>query len=320
MTRSAPPLSSHGVLRTSSIDVARASVSADLAPHRLTPIGGAEGFRALHNVIDLDGLSLHYIDYASEVEIAVDGLGFALVQIPLGGHCTVLSGRAAVAAHPGTAVVAPPGQALRMRYSKGNPRLMVRVGHRVLAERVAVARAAGLDVPVGIGELDLTRGAGRTWRAMVDLVVADVERPDGLVAAPSAAAALRTALVDGLLAGHCAPPPQAPATPHERVVLRAVRLIEDHCAEPLGTPDIAEAVNLSVRALQAGFRAHLGTTPMAHLRRVRLERVRADLTQGRADIVTQAALRWGVTHLGRLSGDYRAAFGETPSQTLARSR
>lgn len=320
MARSAPPLSAHGVLRTTSIDVARASVSAQLAPHRLVPTAGVEGFRALHNAVDLDGLSLHYIDYTSEVEISVDGLGFQLVQIPLAGRCTVTSGRSAVAAQPGTAVIAPPGRPLRMRYSQGNPRLMVRISRSVLAERIAVARAGGLDIPGGVDELDLTRGPGRSWRTLVDLVVTDVERPDGLASTPSVAAALRIALVDGLLAGQAAPEPSSVVTPHERPVRRAARLIEDHCAEPLGTPDVAEAVGLSVRALQAGFRVHLGTTPMAHLRRVRLQRVHADLAEGRAASVTEAALRWGITHLGRLSGDYRAAFGETPQQTLQRSR
>lgn len=89
-------------------------------------------------------------------------------------------------------------------------------------------------------------------------------------------------------------------------------------AEQLGTPDVAEAVHLSVRALQAGFRAHLGCTPMAYLRRMRLERVRESLTDGSAASVTDAALRWGVPHLGRLAGDYRAAFDESPSETLRR--
>jgi transcriptional regulator GlxA family with amidase domain len=102
-------------------------------------------------------------------------------------------------------------------------------------------------------------------------------------------------------------------------VRRAARLIEDHCAEPLGTPDIAESVGVSTRALQAGFRARLGTTPMAYLRRARLARVHDMLMDGSAHSVAEAAHRWGVTHLGRLSGDYRAAFGESPSETLARS-
>ncbi len=101
---------------------------------------------------------------------------------------------------------------------------------------------------------------------------------------------------------------------------RAARLIDEHCAEPLGTPDVAEALQVSVRSLQAGFRRHLGTTPMAYLRRARLERIRAALQDGTADTVTDAAVRWGSPHLGRLAVDYRAAFGEGPAETLRRSR
>lgn len=320
MPRAATPLASHGVLRTTSVDAARASVSESLAPHRLLPARRGEGFRALHNAVDLDGVSLHFIDYAAEVEVAVDGLDFQLVQIPLAGRTAIDAGAGAVLAEPGTAAVTPVGHSLRMRYSTGNPRLMVRVVAPLLDERLAVAREGGVDVPAHAGAtLDLTRGAGRSWRGLVDLVLVDLERPDGLAASPAAAASLRVALVDGLVAG-LANRGRAPSTPHETVVRRAARLIEEHCAEPLGTPDIAEAVHLSVRALQAGFQAHLGTTPMAHLRRARLERVRTALSDGSADSVTDAALRWGIPHLGRLSGDYRQAFGESPSQTLRRSR
>lgn len=307
MARTATPLASHGVLRTTSVDAARASVSDSLAPHRLTPLGRADGFRALHNAVDLGGVSLHFIDYATEVEVAVDGLDFQLVQIPLAGRTRI--GDVVVA--PGAAAITPVGRSLRMQYSAGNPRLMVRIATPLLRERGAPAGAGGA--------LDLTRGAGRTWRGLVDLVLADLERPDGLTAHPAAAASLRSALVDGLVAG-LVEPATAPAAPAESVVRRAAQLIEEHCAEPLGTPDVAEAVHLSVRALQAGFRTHLGATPMAYLRRVRLERVRQSLIDGTAESVTDAALRWGVTHLGRLAGDYRAAFGETPSETLRRSR
>lgn len=315
MPRTSTPLASHGVLRTTSVDAARDSVSASLAPHRLLPAQRGEGFRALHNAVDLDGVSLHFIDYGAEVEVAVDGLDFQLVQIPLAGRTTI--GTTAVA--PGTAAVTPIGHSLRMRYSVGNPRLMVRVAAAVLRERLGVAGEGGLVVPAHTGAtLDLTRGVGRSWRGLVDLVIADLDRPAGLLASPVVAASLRVALVDGLVAGLAVP--GAADTPQETVVRRAARLIEEHCAEPLGTPDVAEAVHLSVRALQAGFQAHLGTTPMAFLRRARLERVRDSLSDGSAASVTDAALRWGVTHLGRLAGDYREAFGEAPSETLRRSR
>lgn len=322
MARLTMPLASHGILRTTDLDEARAGVGASLAPHRLTLLESA-GFRALHNMAPLDRLSLHYIDYGTTVEVTVDGLDFQLIQIPLAGVSAITAGARTLTATPQTAVVTGVEESLRMRYSAGNPRLMVRISSALLRDRLAVASRGGLAVPrQSCTGLDITRGRGRSWRGLLDVMLADVERESGLATAPLAASTLELGIVDGLIASLADQSGQraTACTPHERVIKRAATLIDDHCAEPLGTPDIAEAVGLSVRALQAGFKTHLDTTPMAYIRRARLLRVREALVDGSAASVTDAAMRWGITHLGRLSGDYRAVFGESPSETLQRSR
>lgn len=323
MARVPTPLGSHGVLRTTNIDDARASVAASLAPHELTPLREIEGFRALHNAADLQRLSFHYIDYGTEVEVTADRLDFHLIQIPLRGLSHIVAGAESFTASPRRAAVIAPGEPVRMRYSAGNPRLMVRITPDLLRERLEVAAAGGLVVPRQAGStFDITAGAGRSWRGLVDMVLTDLEREDGLATAPLAAEALQVAVVDGLIVSLATTPQDAVAdraTP-DRVVRRAALLIEEHCAEPLGTLDIADAVGVSIRALQAGFKLHLDTTPMAYLRQARLERVRQSLSDGTAQSVTEAATTWGITHLGRLSGDYRTAFGETPSETLQRNR
>jgi len=323
MARLSTPLGSHGVLRTTNVDDARASIAASLAPHQLTPLRHTEGFEALHNAADLDRLSFHYIDYGTEVEVTADRLDFHLIQIPLGGLSTIQAGSDTVTASSRSAAVTAPGEQVRMRYSAGNPRLMVRITPDLLRERLSVATRGGLVVPKRAGaSFDITGGAGRSWRGLVDLVMFDLERDDGLATSPLTAETLQIAVVDGLIVSLAAGPEDAAAerSAPERIIKRAARLIEEHCAEPLGTPDIAEAVGLSIRALQAGFKTHLNTTPMAYVRQARLIRVRESLTDGSVPSVTEAAMQWGVTHLGRLSGDYRAAFGETPSETLQRSR
>jgi len=59
---------------------------------------------------------------------------------------------------------------------------------------------------------------------------------------------------------------------------------------------------------------------MQWLRRERLHAVRAALLADPAPrpSVTQTALRFGFTHLGEFARAYRRAFGEAPSETLAR--
>ncbi|MDH2414355.1 AraC family transcriptional regulator [Nocardioides sp. CER19] len=320
MARLAMPLASYGVLRTRDVDDARLAVAASLAPHRLTMLG--PGFDAVHNAASLDRISLHYIDYGAEVQVDVDGLGFQLIQIPLAGTSAISAGSRSLTATPRTAVVAAPDGPLRMRYASGNPRLMVRVSSALLRERLDTARRTGVVVAGRpCASVDITRGRGRSWRSLLDVVLADLERDRGLAGSPLAAAALEIAIVDGLIASMAEPSDDnGPQAPHERIIKRAARLIDDHSGEPLGTPDVAEAVGLSVRALQAGFQTYLQTTPMAYLRHVRLLRVREALASGNAASVTDAAMRCGITHLGRLSGDYRAAFGESPSETLQRAR
>jgi AraC-like DNA-binding protein len=100
---------------------------------------------------------------------------------------------------------------------------------------------------------------------------------------------------------------------------RAIAFLEANPDLDLGVVEIAQACNVSVRTLQVAFRRHLETTPMTYLRRVRLDRIHADLRaaeQGDGQTVAQVAARWGFADLGRLAGHYRERFGESPSVTL----
>ena len=65
------------------------------------------------------------------------------------------------------------------------------------------------------------------------------------------------------------------------------------------TRDRVRVAGVGARALQAGFRETVGMTPLAYLRKVRLDRVRAELMETAGErSVTDVALRCGFTHLG----------------------
>ena len=60
---------------------------------------------------------------------------------------------------------------------------------------------------------------------------------------------------------------------------------------------------------------------MTRLRHSRLQQVRRRLLDAApGETVTSLATQWGFFHLGRFSGLYRRQFGESPSETLRRSR
>lgn len=107
--------------------------------------------------------------------------------------------------------------------------------------------------------------------------------------------------------------------PAPNAVARAVAFMGEHLGEDIGLAQIAAAARMSPRGLQVAFRREKDTTPMAHLRFLRLEAARADLqaadpTQG--DTVAAVAARWGFTHLGHFAAAYRERYGQAPATTL----
>ncbi|MGW2343011.1 helix-turn-helix transcriptional regulator [Streptomyces sp. NPDC001661] len=105
---------------------------------------------------------------------------------------------------------------------------------------------------------------------------------------------------------------------HSATLRRAVAHIEAHAQEPLTVREIAAAAHVTVRALQYAFRRHLDTTPLGHLRRVRLAHAHDELRAAdpTTETVTAIAARWGFHHTGRFAAVYRQAYGRTPFRTL----
>lgn len=106
-------------------------------------------------------------------------------------------------------------------------------------------------------------------------------------------------------------------------VRRVETYIRANLHEPLTIERLAEQAAVSASTLFAGFRNCHGVSPMAYVRQLRLERVRADLTaaDGAPGIsVTDVATKWGFAHLGRFSVDYKRQFGESPSASLRARR
>jgi AraC family transcriptional regulator, ethanolamine operon transcriptional activator len=113
-------------------------------------------------------------------------------------------------------------------------------------------------------------------------------------------------------------PPRGNAARDWALVAAARELIESAPTCPLSVAELGARLDVSTRTLHHAFRNALDVKPVDYLRAARLNRVRRELL--RAQPVTRTAVRWGFLHFGRFSQDYRAMFGELPSQTMRRSR
>jgi transcriptional regulator GlxA family with amidase domain len=122
------------------------------------------------------------------------------------------------------------------------------------------------------------------------------------------------------------PPSLVPAvSPRDRTdatpttLRRAIAFIEARAGDDIGLAGIAGAALVTPRAVQIAFRRYRDTTPMAYLRRVRLDRAHEQLraaAPGRGASVTTVAARWGFASPSRFTAHYRAVYGELPSHTL----
>ncbi|HEX8629122.1 MAG TPA: helix-turn-helix transcriptional regulator [Catenuloplanes sp.] len=168
-------------------------------------------------------------------------------------------------------------------------------------------------------QVDLHRGPGRTFLPLFEFIVAQASAADSVLHHPMVAGALFEAVLTGMLLATDHPyqdalrQPARPAGP--RSVKRAVDAIQADPRQPYTAASLAELTGCGVRTLQAGFRLHLGMSPMTYLREVRLTRAHQDLRRDPMVGVAQVAARWGFTHLGRFAAAYAARYGTLPSHT-----
>jgi AraC-like DNA-binding protein len=106
---------------------------------------------------------------------------------------------------------------------------------------------------------------------------------------------------------------------HPASLRRAVAFIDDHAHLDITIADVAEAAHVTIRTVQYAFRRHLGISPTAYLRRVRLEHAHRELLAtdpAEGATVTRIAADWGFLHPGRFAHYHRTVYGCSPHRIL----
>jgi AraC-like DNA-binding protein len=103
-------------------------------------------------------------------------------------------------------------------------------------------------------------------------------------------------------------------------VRRAEEYIEAHWDQAITIEGLVEATGIGARAIFRAFQQTRGYSPMAFAKMVRLKHARKKLAEPDAETtVTLVAFACGFGNLGHFARDYRQAFGERPSETLAKA-
>lgn len=104
-----------------------------------------------------------------------------------------------------------------------------------------------------------------------------------------------------------------------RTISRAREYIEANLHQPIRMTEVSEYSAASVSKLERTFKRELAVTPSQYILARRLHAVNRDLSEVIScdTKVSDLAMQYGFTHLGRFSAAYRSHFGELPSQTLS---
>jgi AraC-like DNA-binding protein len=112
---------------------------------------------------------------------------------------------------------------------------------------------------------------------------------------------------------------RADSARHFKVFRDVQAALSDNIAQPVYSGELAKQIGVSVRTMHDAVKQYRGMTLHRYLRVRRLWLVRKRLIEG-SQSVKACALAFGFWHLGDFSISYRSQFGETPSETLVRSR
>ncbi|MFE0678552.1 AraC family transcriptional regulator [Streptomyces sp. NPDC058867] len=242
------------------------------------------------------------------------------VNVVLDGTIVAASGPQQSVGRAGNAMVFTPTQHHRLlSCASGSKQLGLKIDQQLVHAELEALLGYPPQAPLEFAlDFDLGSAPGRSWRGALDLLLSELDNTEGLIDQQGARLHYERLLVSGLLLAQAHNYTEAlrrPGTPaYPRTVRRVVDLIETRPETPYTVGDLARTAGVSVRRLQEGFQEHVGVSPMTYLRNVRLDRVHADLLGGLSG-VTEAAQRWGFTHLSRFSADYRKRFGAAPSAT-----
>ncbi|GFG51697.1 hypothetical protein CQY20_10530 [Mycolicibacterium agri] len=245
------------------------------------------------------------------------------VNVLVSGHMETVSGRSAVSAQAGTVLVYPPEGRATGRWSAGSRMLAVKIDRTVVDNALGDVLGRRVTSQVDfLPTMSVRTASAKSWIRMLTILAQQAFQPDSVLTVPLVGRPFVESVARGLLIAADHPHREAVAAPTppvpSRIVRTAMEIIEAEAHLPLTVSALASRRHASVRGLQAGFRRHLGTSPMAYLREVRLLRAHEALQRSDPTSATVASIayQWGFTNLGRSAATHAARYGESPASTL----
>lgn len=239
------------------------------------------------------------------------------------GRLEPINRRSPITARGDCATVYQPRGDTKSHWAAGSHMFAVKIDHGVVEDVLSDVLGRQVTANLDLQPTQCTAtGTVRSWLGMLFQLTEQAFQPGSTLAHPLVGGPYVDSLIRGLLLVADHPHRDAVAAEPKSVAPQTVRaaidIIESEAHLPLTVSTLAARTHVSVRSLQAGFRRHLDTSPMAYLRDVRLRRAHEALQQSDPASVTVASIasQWGFTNLGRFAAAHAARYGEPPVVTL----
>lgn len=304
--------------RTDDLDDAVDFVGRHFAPHSRVPRGrGPLGFEVRISVAERSACGSSSVAVPSTLRGATRSF---TVHLPTQQENAYRIGRRSLRAAPDVAVLLCPGHDYSVDAAPGTvlafvlePSLLQREIDLLNVRRPGAWSLRSMQLPLSSRDVATCRDLIRRHGRAAGPTTASARRIDDLRTMEDRLAswlARRIVAASGLVE----------LSPSSReVVERVDAWIRAHAAQPMSLDELRTVAGVSARTLQEACLARWGQTPIELVAARRLEIARSLLSSGRETTVTAAALHSGFSHFGRFSVVYKRAFGESPSETLART-
>jgi len=296
-------------------------------PHSLNPIGRSDRFSLVYKTRDFGALQLHTVSYAEEMLVRTPPFeSFYCIHFSAAGECEYRQQKGSHVVDSNYVYISGASHAFEQHMSPNYKQVTLKVGKQALERFLASELGKTLDEPLCFETAPVKVNA--EVLSFLNQLTNYYQLISGglfIQGRSHVANNFENAIIAMLFSIF----PNNYTQEYYRntqdlkpyFIRRAEKFIVSNGLDSISLEDIIAASGVSRRSLHHGFRQYLNITPMKYLKMHRLRTVHEILLHGKAEgvTITQIASDCGFTHMGKFSQDYKALFGETPSETLRKS-
>lgn len=319
-----PPLDRFLLIQTGDLVELERALATRYNARQLQLSGARRSFSSRVSHLQLGSVGLVFSSCSAGLLISWPADEIVRLHLALEGNAETIVGTTRISLTAGGTAITPAYVGLRQRFDPGFEQVVLRFSEPAL--RLKLEAILGIDINVPLQFEAVTAARHPDIRMLRNLALDILSSPGAFIpeASPAVQAEIgQTGMVALLYGAHHNYTYLLTADTKEIApwqVRRAVDYIESNWMNPLRIEDITTAIDASGRSIFKAFKAALQLSPMEYVRAVRLRKARKMLLASTETTVGDVALACGFQNPGHFARNYREAFGELPSLTLARTR